>query len=95
MLKCHPGQLMHLYQAVTGQGGFGWQMDVTGVGESVVGAKGVVESFVAGLGEWFENNGETLCETLGFVVGDRGGDMGLLREAVEEEWEGITRRVDE
>ena len=92
MLKCHPGQLMFFLQAVMGQadvseGAFGGACGV-GVG----GAKGVVEQFVAGLGEWFENNGETMVETVGFVVGERGGDVGALREGVEEGWEGIARR---
>lgn len=91
MLKCHPGQLMHLYQAVNGQ------LDFSSDGGScgALGTKGVVENFVASLGDWFENNGETLCETIGFVVGDRGGDVGDLKEGVEDGWEGIARKEDE
>lgn len=94
MLKCHPGQLMFLFQAMMGlvdvsEGGLG------GAGRGFVGgAKGVVEHFVAGLGEWFENNGETMIETVGFVVGERGGDVGALMEGVEEGWEGIARREE-
>jgi len=33
-----------------------------------------------------------MVETVGFVVGERGGDVGALREGVEEGWEGIARR---
>lgn len=91
MLKCHPGQLMWLFQAVMGDvEGFGGG----GGGGFVGGAKGVVEHFVAGLGDWFENNGETMVETVGFVVGERGGDVGALKEGVEDGWEGIARRED-
>ncbi|GAB7362441.1 hypothetical protein MBLNU230_g2763t1 [Neophaeotheca triangularis] len=43
-----------------------------------------VESFVMGLGEWFEQNGETFSETLGFVLAQRGVELGEVREAVEE-----------
>lgn len=46
--------------------------------------KSQVEAFVAGLGEWFGNNGETFSETLGFVVGQRGGDFQELKAAVED-----------
>jgi len=97
MLKVNPGQLMQLFVSVTGDlelldsgNGNHW-------GNVVVpgSAKGVVEHFVAGLGDWFENNGETLCETVGVVVGDRGGDVGALREGIEEGWEGIARREND
>ena len=46
--------------------------------------KGQVESFVRGLGEWFENNGETMGETVEWVVKERGGDIEELREGIEE-----------
>ena len=99
MLKLPPGHLMQLYREVTGQayedfGGW-YGGDGTIGGTVVVGAKGVVEDFVAALGDWFENNGETLCETIGFVLADRGGDLGLLKEGVEEGWEGIAKKDDE
>ena len=42
--------------------------------------KGMVQAFVRGLGEWFENNGETFGETLGWVVRERGEDVEELRE---------------
>lgn len=96
MLKCHPGQLIVLLRAVTGGDEVGYAGDdcgrdgFVGVGGGV--GRGAVEQFVAGLGEWFENNGETMGETVGFVVGERGGDMGALREGVEGGWEGIARR---
>ena len=97
MLKVNPQQLMRLYESVTGD----LQLLESGNGNNWAGlvmprsAKGVVEHFVAGLGDWFENNGETLCETVGVVIGDRGGDIGALREGVEEGSEGIARREDE
>jgi len=96
MLKCHPGQLMLLLRAVTGGDEVGFGGDGCGrvgfVCVGVGGGRAAVEQFVAGLGEWFENNGETMGETVGFVVGERGGDVGALREGVEEGWEGIARR---
>ena len=84
MLKLDPGQLLYLYTAVmeATQGGFH-------PGQS---AKGLVEAYVAGLegmGSWFENNGETLGETVSFVVGERGGDGGEVRQVVEEGAAGI------
>lgn len=89
MLKLNPGQLLHLYSAVmeATQGGFH-------PGQS---AKGLVEAFVSGLdgaGSWFENNGETLGETIGFVVGERGGDGAEVREMVEERIAGIAVEGD-
>ena len=84
MLKLNPGQLMHLFDSVTGFNG-----DCT-----VCGSKSMVESYVAGLGDWLENNGETLAETIGFVVGERGGDVTELKEFVEAGWAGIARREE-
>lgn len=47
--------------------------------------KAQVESYVKEVGaEWFGNNGETFCETLGFVVRQRGGEMEELRAMVED-----------
>lgn len=86
MLKLDPGQLMYLYEHVTeglGQDGMfsaGWS------------SKGLVESFVVGLGgDWFENNGETLAETVGFVIGERGGDGEELRIGIDEGAVGLVR----
>ncbi|KAK4911452.1 hypothetical protein LTR28_014025, partial [Elasticomyces elasticus] len=45
--------------------------------------KGQVEAYVRGLGEWFENNGETFVQTLQFVMQQRGGDVEELKAAVK------------
>ncbi|KAF2143005.1 uncharacterized protein K452DRAFT_286635 [Aplosporella prunicola CBS 121167] len=37
--------------------------------------KGQVQSYTRGLGDWFENNGETWSQTLGWVLGERGEDV--------------------
>ncbi len=44
--------------------------------------KGMVEAFVKGLGEWFENNGETFGQTLEWVIVQRGGNAEELRESI-------------
>ena len=46
--------------------------------------KGQVEAYVRELGAWFENNGETFGQTLEFVLGERGEDIGELRADIEE-----------
>ena len=51
--------------------------------------KSQVEAYVAALGEYFVNNGETFSETVGFVIRQRGGDMAELKTAVEEGEAGI------
>lgn len=88
MLKLDPGQLMYLYEQVTdhlGDGGVGFNAGWS--------SKGMVESFLEGcMGDWFENNGETVAETVGFVVGERGGDGAELKDGVDEGWEGVCRR---
>ncbi|KAL9102878.1 MAG: hypothetical protein Q9163_002030 [Psora crenata] len=87
MLKLNPSQLLYLYSSIVNtSAGPGFN-----AGQSL---KGLVEAFVAGLGEgggWFENNGETLAETVGFVVGERGGDVGDVRAMVEDGMEGVVR----
>lgn len=55
------------------------------------GRKASVERFVAGLGDWFENNGETLGETVDWVVNGRGEDVVVLREEVRCGVLGIVR----
>lgn len=45
--------------------------------------KGMVESYVRSLGDyWFENNGETWGQTLEWVLDERGEDAGEFREAI-------------
>ncbi len=44
--------------------------------------KGQVEGFVRGLGEWFDNNGETFGQTLDWVLRERGGDAQELKESI-------------
>lgn len=79
MLKLNPDQLLQLYEHVVTTGGR---------------RRGVVERFVAGfvLGGsccvvgsegWFENNGETLVETVDLVVGSRGECAVWLKEEVK------------
>jgi len=46
--------------------------------------KGQVESYVRNIGEWFDNNGETFCQTLAFVVQQRGGDMDEMRDGIAD-----------
>lgn len=90
MLKLNPDQLLQLYEHVATTNGRG---------------RGVVESFVAGfvlggscgLGGvegWFENNGETLVETVDWVVGSRGECAVWLKEEVKVGGgEGIVREA--
>lgn len=94
MSKCDPGQLLWLFETVLGTGDESFEGGWGGCNAGFMGSKGMVEQFVMGLGEWFENNGETLVETVGAVVGDRGGDVGALREGVEGGWEGIAKREE-
>ena len=89
MLKLDPGQLMHLFESLTGQAGSDAElMTYYGFGSR----KATVEQFVAALGDWFENNGETLVETICCVEGERGGDGRELGELVEGGLEGICRK---
>lgn len=90
MLKLNPHQLMQLYEHVASNNGKG---------------RGLVARFVAGfvLGRscglggaegWFENNGETLVETVDWVVGSRGECAVSLKEEVRVGGkEGIVREV--
>lgn len=44
--------------------------------------KGMVEGYVRGLGDWFENNGETWVQTLEWVLDERGEDVAEFMGAV-------------
>jgi len=46
--------------------------------------KGQVEMFVKGIGDWFENNGETWGQTLEWVLEERGEDVGEVLGAVAD-----------
>ena len=89
MLKLDPGQLMYLFERLTDQAGLDAESTTCyGFGSR----KATVEQFVAGLGDWFENNGETMVETICVVIGERGGDGRELVELVEGGLEGICTR---
>lgn len=89
MLKLDPGQLMHLFESLTGQAGSDAEFTACYGFSS---RKATVEHFVAALGYWFENNGETLAETICFVIGERGGDGRELGELIEGGLAGICKR---
>lgn len=59
--------------------------------DNAAASKALVEGFVKGLGEWFENNGETFAQTLEFVLGRRGVDEVEFAEAVREGELGVAR----
>lgn len=46
--------------------------------------KGMVEAFVKGMGEWFENNGETWGQTLEWVLRERGEDVAGVYEGIAD-----------
>jgi hypothetical protein len=46
--------------------------------------KSQVESFVKGLGDWFDNNGETFVPTLHQVIRDRGQDVDDFEESIRD-----------
>lgn len=56
--------------------------------------KGMVEAFVKGLGEWFENNGETFGQTLDWVIVERGGNAEELRDSIRDGDAGIASEDD-
>lgn len=87
---------MWLYNELTSESNDARTVSLTGTAYPVnggyAGGKTIVERFVAGLGgEWFENNGETFAETAALVVGDRGVEVNVLKERVEDEVEGIVK----
>jgi hypothetical protein len=46
--------------------------------------KGMVETYVKGLGEWFENNGETWGQTLEWVLRERSEDVGEVMAGIAD-----------
>lgn len=54
--------------------------------------KGMVEGYVRGLGDWFENNGETWGQTLEWVLDERGEDVGDFLGAVGDGELGVAVR---
>ncbi|PNS15541.1 hypothetical protein CAC42_800 [Sphaceloma murrayae] len=56
--------------------------------------KGQVEAYIRGLGDWFDNNGETFCQTMSMVVVQRGRDMEEIKEAIEDGILGIAVEDD-
>ena len=98
MLKLDPGQLMWLFNELTGNTQAndacttGPMSTACLVNGGSAGGKTIVERFVANLGgEWFENNGETFVETASLVIGDRGEEVGLVRQRIEDKLEGIVK----
>ena len=89
MLKLDPGQLLYLYESVTGVSltassgvwylNHDYHSNAAGMWEQF----GVVEAFVGGLGEWFENNGSTLAQTAEWVLEGRGEDYKEMKQEVE------------
>jgi len=51
--------------------------------------KGMVERYVRGLGDWFENNGETWVQTLEWVLRERGEEVAAVYGAVADEEMGV------
>lgn len=97
MLKLSPGHIMWLYDYFTdassttptsvSQGlSIDWRRRNEAYGDRG-GTKDKIQGFISG--DWFKNNGETFVETMGFVVEKRGGEMGLLKESVEEGEKGV------
>ncbi|KAL9033727.1 MAG: hypothetical protein Q9214_007375 [Letrouitia sp. 1 TL-2023] len=75
VLKLHPKQILQLFRRAVGEEepvlrGFkgGGEQQRYGNGHG----NGAVETFLAGMGEWFYNNGETMAETIACVLEDRG-----------------------
>lgn len=73
MLKLDPMDIMQLYQFCAGNGKLGELVGAVD-GWRIGTKKQVVETHVAGMGDWFLDNGQTLGETVNFVVSERGED---------------------
>lgn len=54
--------------------------------------KGMVEGYVGGLGDWFNNNGETFGQTLEWVLDERGEEVSTFLVSIAEGGLGITLR---
>jgi hypothetical protein len=52
--------------------------------------RGMVEGYVKGLGDWFDNNGETWVQTLEWVLDERGEDVAEFMGAVADGEIGVT-----
>lgn len=50
-----------------------------------------VEAYVASLGEWFRDNGETFGDTLSWVMDERGENIAELRACIEDREMGVIR----
>ncbi|KAI4286579.1 MAG: hypothetical protein L6R35_004170 [Caloplaca aegaea] len=74
MLKFDPGEIYQLYDFCAGSGRLGEIVGGRDGWQPGGSKKTVVETHVAEMGDWFVNNGQTLGETVGFVVGERGED---------------------
>ncbi|KAL9008915.1 MAG: hypothetical protein Q9173_006011 [Seirophora scorigena] len=74
MLKFDPGEIYQLYDFCAGSGRLGEIIGGRDDGWQPGSKKAVVETHVAEMGDWFVNNGQTLGETVDFVVGERGED---------------------
>lgn len=95
MLKLPPGQILFLLEGVM-EGGRGMEVHDLydhhrGDGGVWVSRKTTIEAYVAGLGEWFENNGETCGETVAWILDGRGEDVGAVKEEVAGGGLGICR----
>lgn len=98
MLKLDPAQLLYLFESVTGAPvtassavrciGYDYESSMMGK----VKRCGVVETFVGGLGDWFENNGETLVQTVDWVLEGRGEDSEEVKKEVKDGRGGVVRQ---
>lgn len=73
MLKFHPGEIYQLYDFCAGSGRLGEMIGAID-GLHIASKKTVVETHVAGMGDWFVDNGQTLGETINLVISERGED---------------------
>lgn len=94
MLKLPPDQILLMLENIIDRGsGGGWAEDHHSCAGGAWSRKGSIEAYVADLGEWFENNGETCAETIAWVLDDRGEDVDVLKEEVAGGRMGVCRGV--